>query len=74
MKFPSSDGRVVIVKADQKMGCLKVVIRPPKEDNILAHVEISTNVERDPKPLIDQGAESIEKLENICLTNNEHYT
>ncbi|RDY09755.1 hypothetical protein CR513_05836, partial [Mucuna pruriens] len=58
-KFPSSDGQVVIVKANQKIDrqcyvdSLQVVTRPSKEDNISVHVEISTNVELDPNPLID---------------------
>ncbi|RDX77679.1 hypothetical protein CR513_42156, partial [Mucuna pruriens] len=63
MKLPPSNGQVVIAKAEQKMAwecyidSLRVMTRPPKEDNILTHVEISTNIELDPRPPIDQGAE-----------------
>ncbi|RDX88423.1 hypothetical protein CR513_29981, partial [Mucuna pruriens] len=80
MTFPSSDGQVMTVKVDQKMArqcyvnSLKVVIKPPKEDNVSAHVKISTNVELDPRPSIDQGVEPIGKLEKVPLTNDEHYT
>ncbi|RDX64960.1 hypothetical protein CR513_56422, partial [Mucuna pruriens] len=43
---------------------LKVVTKPPKEDNVSMHVKISTDVELDPRPSIDKGAEPIEILEN----------
>ncbi|RDX87563.1 hypothetical protein CR513_30948, partial [Mucuna pruriens] len=51
MKFPSSNGRIVTIKTDQKMArqCymdnLRVSTKPFKEGNILAHV--------DPLPLVD---------------------
>ncbi|RDY06439.1 hypothetical protein CR513_09566, partial [Mucuna pruriens] len=80
IEFPSSYGQVVIVKADQKMArqCyvdnLRVVSKLQREDNVLIHVEISTDVELDPRPPIDQGVEPIEKLEKIPLTDDEHCT
>ncbi|RDY03286.1 hypothetical protein CR513_13144, partial [Mucuna pruriens] len=45
MKFPSLNGRVVTIKANQKM----VQTKPSKEGNISAHVEILTNIKLDPK-------------------------
>ncbi|RDX93053.1 hypothetical protein CR513_24738, partial [Mucuna pruriens] len=57
MKFPSSNGQVVTVKADQKMAqqcyidSLKTSTKPSKEGNISTYVEISTNVELDLRPL-----------------------
>ncbi|RDX64063.1 hypothetical protein CR513_57427, partial [Mucuna pruriens] len=65
MKFPFSNGQLMIIK---------VVTRPPKEDNVSAYVKISIDVELDPKPPIDQGAEPTNKLENIPLINDEHHT
>ncbi|RDX66533.1 hypothetical protein CR513_54684, partial [Mucuna pruriens] len=71
MKFPYSDGQVVTIKANQKMAqqcyidSLRVVTKPPSKDNVSAHVEISTDVELNPRPQINQGAELIEKIEKI---------
>ncbi|RDY12453.1 hypothetical protein CR513_02752, partial [Mucuna pruriens] len=69
MKFLSSDDRVVTVKVDQKMAqqCyvnrLKVGTKPPRDDIVSTHVEISIEMELDPRPSIEQGAKPIEKLE-----------
>ncbi|RDX69858.1 hypothetical protein CR513_50974, partial [Mucuna pruriens] len=46
----------------------------PREDNVLTHVKIFTSLKLDPKPSIDQGAESFEKLGKISLTDDKHYT
>ncbi|RDX87566.1 hypothetical protein CR513_30943, partial [Mucuna pruriens] len=80
MKFPSSNGQVVTIKANQKMArqcyvdSLRVSTKPSKEGNISTHVKISTDVKLDPQPPIDQGAKPIEKLEYIPLTDEEHHT
>ncbi|RDX94478.1 hypothetical protein CR513_23130, partial [Mucuna pruriens] len=80
MKFPSPNGQVVTIKTNQKMSrqcyvdSLRVSTKPSKEDNISTHVEILTDIDLDPKLPIDEGAEPIEKLEYIPLTNEEHCT
>ncbi|RDX80119.1 hypothetical protein CR513_39371, partial [Mucuna pruriens] len=80
MKFPSLIDQVVTIKANQKMAqqcyvdSLTVVTRPPKEDNVSEHVEVSTDVELDHRPSIDHGVEPIEKLENVSLIDDEHCT
>ncbi|RDX65948.1 hypothetical protein CR513_55342, partial [Mucuna pruriens] len=53
---------------------LIVPTKPSKEGNISTHVEISTDVELDPRPPVNQGAELIEKLEYIPLIDEEHHT
>ncbi|RDX58632.1 hypothetical protein CR513_62030, partial [Mucuna pruriens] len=65
MKFLSSNGKVVTIKADQKMArqcyvdSLKMGPKPLREDIVLAHIKILTDVELDPRPLIEQGAKPI---------------
>ncbi|RDY03449.1 hypothetical protein CR513_12959, partial [Mucuna pruriens] len=53
---------------------LKVVTKPLKEYNISTHVKILADIELDPRPPINQGAEPIEKLKNMPLTDKEHHT
>ncbi|RDX75275.1 hypothetical protein CR513_44861, partial [Mucuna pruriens] len=53
---------------------LKVSTKPSKEGNISTHIEFLTEVELNLRPLVDQGAEPIEKLEYIPLTDENHHT
>ncbi|RDY11032.1 hypothetical protein CR513_04353, partial [Mucuna pruriens] len=48
--------------------------KPFKEGNISIHVKILTDIELDPKPLVNQGVKPFKKIEYISLTNKEHRT
>ncbi|RDX97762.1 hypothetical protein CR513_19440, partial [Mucuna pruriens] len=51
-------------------GNRKAGTKPPRENHVSAHVKISTDVELDPRPPIEQGVIPIEKLEKVSLTKH----